>query len=373
MEFEWIIEKNFIFGYKKNSLTNTNSIIKKVYMFDLDYTIIKTKSGKKFPINKNDWMLLYPDVKTKIQSLTNSLVGIVSNQKGLKTEEQKKNWIEKLNQILKILKINFVFASIIDDWYRKPLPGSYEYIKDHYKEVDWDSLSTNNKIYYIGDAFGREKDFSDTDIKYAQNNGFKFKTPEIFFEFNKNDKESGSIKYPEINYFTEKEQQNIFAKLDKLISTHKKIFIVMIGLPACGKSFLRKELIKKYSQFVYSNNDDIHNNVQSKMLIKKISTDYDFIIDDNTNFDKLVRDEKLKQFSDYYKIGIWFDYELEVFWHLNWMRMYWFGGKLLPKVTYYTLIKKNDLTSITDGFDKFIKINKVFLEMNLNNKIKYYF
>ncbi len=55
------------------------------------------------------------------------------------------------------------------------------------------------------------------------------------------------------------------------------------------------------------------------------------------------------------------------------MRMYWFGGKLLPKVTYYTLRKKFDSTNLEVGFDKFIKINRIFREFDLDNKIKYYF
>jgi len=53
--------------------------------------------------------------------------------------------------------------------------------------------------------------------------------------------------------------------------------------------------------------------------------------------------------------------------------MYWFGSKLLPKVTYYTLRKKFSSDEIDKGFNKFIKILKVFRELNLDNKIKYYF
>jgi hypothetical protein len=52
--------------------------------------------------------------------------------------------------------------------------------------------------------------------------------------------------------------------------------------------------------------------------------------------------------------------------------MYWFGTKLLPKVTYYTLKKKFDKSNLENGFDKFIIINKVFREMNFDDKIKYY-
>jgi bifunctional polynucleotide phosphatase/kinase len=372
MNLKWIEEKSFLFGYSTDNLFDDVKTIKKIYMFDLDYTLIKTKSGKKFPTNKNDWIILYPNIKTKLDNLKDCLIGIVSNQKGLKSVEQKKDWEWKLNQISNKLRIDFVFASLNDDQYRKPLPGSYEYIKEHYKSIDWKKLEMDKKIYYIGDAFGRENDFSDTDVKYALNNGFKFKTPEIFFKIN-HTKESGTITYPVINYFNSNEQKKLFDEFEQIIKTHKKILIMTIGFPASGKSFLRKELIKLYPQFHYSNNDDIHNKVQSRMLVHKISPEYNFIIDDNTNMDKSVRDIKLSQFDDYYKVGIWFDYELDVCFHLNWMRMFWFGGKLLPKVTYYTLRKKFDSNLVDEGFNKFIKIDKIFKEFNLDNKIKYYF
>ena len=371
--WNWIIESNYIFGYDKDILTKSSTNIDTVYMFDLDYTLIKTKSGKKFPVSKTDWELLYPNIPDKLSSLTNSLIGIISNQKGLNSKEKISDWIEKCVNICKQLKsINFIFGSISDDRFRKPMCGSCEIYRSIFVNVDWNKLQAKNQIYYIGDAFGRKNDFSDTDVKYALNCGFKFKTPEVFFRIKGSDK-SGNITYPQINYFDQSEQDELFGELEKIIKTHKKVLIITIGLPASGKSFIRKELIKRFPQFAYSNNDDINNKVQSRMLIKKISTEYDFIIDDNTNLLKDDRDSKLKQFDSYYKIGIWFDYDLEVCWHLNWMRMYWFGSKLLPKVTYYTLRKKFSSDEIDKGFNKFIKILKVFRELNLDNKIKYYF
>ena len=373
MNFNWTNqEKSFIFG--SNPDISGFSEIKSVYIFDLDYTLIKTKSGKKFPTNKFDWELLYQEIPSCLEKISKSkgIIGIVSNQKGLKTQQQITDWIDKIKAISKFIKLDFVFASIGDDRYRKPMPGSYDYIKSQFEFINWTKISAESKIYYIGDAFGRTKDFSDTDVKYAHNCGFKFKTPEVFFSIPNSDK-SGTIEYPILTYFTELEQAKLFEELDTLIKTYKKVLILTIGLPASGKSFIRKELIKKYPQFVYSNNDDVGAKLQSRMLVKKISTEYNFIIDDNTNLNKLAREEKLNQFNDYFKIGLWFDYSMEVCFHLNWMRMYWFGGKLLPKVTYYTLANKFVKSDIETGFDKFIRIDKIFKEFNLNNQIKYYF
>ena len=53
--------------------------------------------------------------------------------------------------------------------------------------------------------------------------------------------------------------------------------------------------------------------------------------------------------------------------------MYWFDEKLLPKVSYNTLKKKFDSNNISKEFDKFIIVSKVFQEMNINDKITYYF
>lgn len=371
----WEIENNYIWGYDENKIKNNLKLINKVFMFDLDYTLIKTKSNKKFPIDKNDWEILYSVIPNKIKKIsnTNSLIGIISNQKGLKTVEQKNDWIYKIKQINKIIPFDFVFASIIDDRFRKPLPGSFEFIKIKFDNLEWDKLIDEKKIYYVGDAFGRKKDFSDTDIKYAINNRLKFKTPEIFFDINTNNEKIGSITYPTINYFTSKAQTKLFDELSHIINSNNKILILTIGMPSSGKTFLRKVLIKKYPQFYYSNNDDVYNRVQSRMLIKNINKNYDFVIDDNTNLDASVRNKKLLEFSNHYKVGIWFDYELDICMHLNWIRMYWFGGKLLPKVTYYTLRKKFDSNLVNAEFDKIIKINKVFNEFNLDEKIKYYF
>jgi DNA 3'-phosphatase len=105
--WNWIIESNYIFGYDKDILTKSSTNIDTVYMFDLDYTLIKTKSGKKFPISKTDWELLYPNIPDKLSSLTNSLIGIISNQKGLNSKEKISDWIEKCVNIYTYAHILF--------------------------------------------------------------------------------------------------------------------------------------------------------------------------------------------------------------------------------------------------------------------------
>ena len=67
--WNWIIDSNYIFGYDKDILKKSSINIDIVYMFDLDYTLIKTKSGKVFPKYIDDWELLNDNVKTKLTKL----------------------------------------------------------------------------------------------------------------------------------------------------------------------------------------------------------------------------------------------------------------------------------------------------------------
>ena len=96
--------------------------------FDLDWTIIKTKSGNIFPKDKSDWEIWDPTGLIKLKDLSKDpdcLIVIISNQKGLGIPNKKflsvKEFKEKVNNIHKSLGINFIFmASLQDDIYRKP-------------------------------------------------------------------------------------------------------------------------------------------------------------------------------------------------------------------------------------------------------------
>ena len=60
-----------------------------VFFFDMDGTLITTKSGRVFPLNHEDWKLLFePQVKQKVQKLfheENYKIVIITNQNGLGT------------------------------------------------------------------------------------------------------------------------------------------------------------------------------------------------------------------------------------------------------------------------------------------------
>ncbi len=385
MDFTWIILDNLVFGYSKQFKNKFNNVtVDKIILFDLDNTLIKTKSKKVFPINKNDWEFLTDSVVTTINSDINSgktICGIISNQKGLKSQSMVNDWIDKIKNINNFLQFHFIFVSLKDDRFRKPLPASWDYIKTNLLDsINLNYVLAKNKIYYIGDACGRSGDFSDTDIKYSINCEFKFKTPEMFFKFNLNTPgiKDCTVTYPQIPYYDLNEQDvlitHIFNLIKSNINQKNKIFIMMIGFPASGKSFLRKEIIKKFNQFKYINNDDTNNKIIDPNLINKNANSFDFVIEDNTNLNKKTRIKLLSDFNSHTKIGIFFNLSMDITKHLNYMRMYWFGAHLISQLVYRTLNKSFLEPDILEGFDNMILIDKVFNNFVFeNNKIKYYF
>ena len=71
-------------SYYDEKYRNLTTNINKIYLFDLDNTIIKTKSGKVFPTDKDDWVFLHQNVPNYINKhFSSNIFGIISNQKYL--------------------------------------------------------------------------------------------------------------------------------------------------------------------------------------------------------------------------------------------------------------------------------------------------
>jgi bifunctional polynucleotide phosphatase/kinase len=147
----------------------TNLIPKNKYSisgFDLDYTIIKTKSGNVFPKDKNDWKLWDQSVKNKFIELSkkqSNIIVIFSNQKGVGSNNKFvtiKDFQNKIHDIRQEIGVDFIFiAALEDDNYRKPRIGMWNYIQTKL------SININKKSsFYIGDMAGRPTDKYDTDL-----------------------------------------------------------------------------------------------------------------------------------------------------------------------------------------------------------------
>lgn len=157
--------------------------------FDLEGTIIKTKSGEIFPEGKEDWEFWSPEVVPKLKELheQGKKIVVVSNQGGVKIGCISLEEIQgKVDDIQKETGVPMLVMIITEPGYnRKPNFGSWETMIDH---CNSGKPVFKIKSFYCGDAAGRHppqvkvKDFSNSDLEYAQNIGIRFFTPERMFK-----------------------------------------------------------------------------------------------------------------------------------------------------------------------------------------------
>jgi len=73
----------------------------KIAGFDLDNTIISTKSGKVFPVDKDDWKIKYTNVIPNLKKLyeKNYNIIIFTNQNGIGKNISLQDFIDKCENI----------------------------------------------------------------------------------------------------------------------------------------------------------------------------------------------------------------------------------------------------------------------------------
>lgn len=235
------------------------SLKKSCCIFDLDNTIITTKSGKAIPKDMKDWKPLNDTVKSVLQKYAQKhAIIVVTNQKGITMNKiTADEFNAKLESIMSWLCIDITFYVATDnDVYRKP---KMAIIESHVKQ----------KIkFYCGDAAGRKGDHSDTDIKFAKNIGCDFHLPEQLFITDKPYDNVCKIKYPKI--------QKGKIHLPAIIGT-ERMLIIMVGLPGSGKS----TVANMYKGYEIVSNDTNGKKCQS-VALSLATRGVNFIVD-NTN------------------------------------------------------------------------------------------
>ena len=154
----------------------------KIAAFDIDHTIITTKSGKVHPVDKDDWKEMYENTfeKLKLYYKYGYSICCFTNQSGKKRDIP----IEKFKNLIDLMQKDYgvplnVCVATSNDKYRKPHTGMWNFIQD-YCSFQLDFANS----FYCGDAAGRtkpewpKKDFSDSDLLFAYNVGIRFLLPE---------------------------------------------------------------------------------------------------------------------------------------------------------------------------------------------------
>lgn len=259
----------------------------KIAAFDLDGTLIKTKSGLRFAKNSEDWVLNFSEISQKISDLfkKNYKIVVFTNQGGVKSDQNKVKELKiRIESVLKKIKVPMqVFASTGKNIYRKPAPGMWDSLVN--ERNDGMEIDITNS-FYVGDAAGREKnwapkknkDHSIGDRLFAINIGLKFYTPEEYFLGAR----SVSFVMPKFDPRTIK----LDSKPAPLRDTCE--VIIMVGSPGSGKSHYCKENIV-IGGYAYANRDTMGSwQACVKMLEKSLQRKQSVVID-NTNPDKTTR------------------------------------------------------------------------------------
>ena len=161
-------------------MMNENLKNKKILFCDLDGTLIETISGSTFP--KGIWdMKLRFDVLDAIKELNPEYVFIVSNQGGIESGfvnrydfKIKSEYITRAIREYCECKCYSMYCETNDklDPYRKPNTGMLEKLVERYVGDDVEYIK--QKSLMIGDASGKEGQFSDSDKKTAENFGIDY-------------------------------------------------------------------------------------------------------------------------------------------------------------------------------------------------------
>lgn len=348
--------------------------IKKAAIFDLDHTLIRPIKNK-FSVTDTDWIFCSDNVVSKLKDLYNDNydIVIVSNQKiiknkdKIKTEENIKFWKSKINKIGDKLGFPILaFAAIEDDEFRKPRIGFWNrYLTDYNKDSS----------FYCGDAGGLlkrkinnisyNKDFSNTDLKFALNAGIRFIHRDEFFLNQKQiiGKPSYPIEFNEIK----------IGNYDDY-TIKKKTMIITVGYPGSGKSFYVKNHIK--GNYVYISRDLLKSKEKCiKICIDAITNNLSIVID-NTSPSKESRNEfiKLCNGQGYNIICFNFITSKDQSMHNNIYRATINNDRIIvPKIA-YNIYKSKYVEPTKNEFDDVIKfdfiLNKKYVK---DNYFKYMF
>lgn len=234
--------------------------------YDLDGTIIRTKSGNVFPKSADDWQIAFDAVPAMLQRHWRNGHKIVffTNQAGLTTgRTNEADWKRKVEAIVRRLSVPVqVFAATGSTIYRKPRTGMWDTMRE---QLNGGRRVVRANSWFVGDAAGRpadgsrRKDHSLADRLFALNVKVPFQTPEEHFVGAAVERFAGPEFEPQeamrgtVDLFRPREAAQSVAVAVTTAAKRLQV-IVMVGGPGSGKSFVARQRLEP-NGFVVINQD----------------------------------------------------------------------------------------------------------------------
>lgn len=332
--------------------------------FDMDGTLIKTKSGKAFPTSKDDWVLWAPQVATKLQALQKDGVKVVliTNQGGIaKGKSTKEEITSKIEGLQKAVATPFLAMILTqDDLYRKPLPTAWKLIEERF---NGGTAVDKASSFFCGDAAGRQppvvpkKDFSAGDLKFALNVGVPFKTPEEFF--------LGKSQAFEREKFAFDPRTLGVSPIPLPVpkNPERQTLFLTVGPPGCGKSSLATQHLTtcvRVNQDTLKTKEKCHKAVEEALKAGKS------VVVDNQNRAKSDRAPyvALAKKAGASPVAVSYEVPKELCFHLNAYRMLHKTSDLhraekVPDMVIHAFYKNKEEPTTAEGFDQ---VHRVGLE-----------
>jgi len=341
----------------------------KVAGFDIDGTIITTKSGRRFPIDANDWKVRYSVISSRLQQLVKDGYKIVffTNQLGIKKGKLSINdFHSKIASLVDLLNVPvLVMAACESDINRKPCVGMWNQFCQNFNGGIGIHKADS---FYVGDAAGRlenwapkmKKDFSCSDRKFAANLSLPFYTPEEYFlRSNKAPFTWGEFVPMDID-----PSKPLLDPEDACITVDSQEMILFVGPPASGKStFYKKHLQPK--GYIHVNRDTLGSVKKciaecEKVLQRPGNT---HVVIDNTNPDPETRKQYIglgKQYKTPVRCFV-FTTTIAHCKHNNKFRELMKTGdttyKPVPDIAFNSYSSRYTQPEISEGFTEIVRIN----------------
>ena len=305
---------------------NGGSRTGKILALDLDHTVVKPLSGRTFPRNPRDWTFWHETVPECLRNAHQSgwTVCIVSNQsrigKGRVSEDEFRGKIDAISNALGV-PLN-AYVATQGDLYRKPNTGMWKMLIE--------GLNVEQALY-VGDAAGREKDFSCSDRKFAANAGVPFQTPEAFFLGERERPFSWGLEPRDILEALREREMKVPPRRNGME------MVLLVGPPASGKSTLATSWLDSH---VRINRDTLKTQAKCLKACREALGRGESVVVDNTNATRKQRSPYIDLARKYgAKVRILhIVIDRKVAEHLNAVRER-LGGNAVPTIVYRVFYK----------------------------------